>query len=71
MSHYDIDGIKANVRDNATGMYAYAQRQVDRVVSPDARRKAYDQTASFASAKPLLFVREIPSSSPRAPLSPR
>jgi lysylphosphatidylglycerol synthetase-like protein (DUF2156 family) len=41
----------------ARGTWEFAQRQVDRIVSPEARQKSYDATASFAVARPLLFVR--------------
>ncbi|KAF4983454.1 hypothetical protein FZEAL_1183 [Fusarium zealandicum] len=37
-------------RDNASGFIAYARNSVDRVVSPDARQRAYDNTAAFASS---------------------
>ena len=41
----------------ANGILAYGQRQVDRVVSPPTRQKAYDATANFAQERPLTFVR--------------
>ncbi|RKL41213.1 hypothetical protein BFJ72_g5641 [Fusarium proliferatum] len=44
-------------RDNASGFIAYARSSVDRVVPPNSRQKAYDNTASFASSRPILFVR--------------
>ncbi|KAH9884280.1 hypothetical protein F4778DRAFT_774736 [Xylariomycetidae sp. FL2044] len=34
---------------------AYSQRQVDRVVSPPTRQKAYDSTAAFATERPIFF----------------
>ncbi|KAG9497652.1 hypothetical protein J7337_010515 [Fusarium musae] len=42
-------------RDNASGFIAYARSSVDRVVPPNSRQKAYDNTASFASSRPVLF----------------
>ncbi|KAF5563105.1 kinase [Fusarium napiforme] len=42
-------------RDNASGFIAYARSSVDRVVPPNSRQKAYDNTASFASSRPILF----------------
>ncbi|KAF4440134.1 kinase [Fusarium acutatum] len=42
-------------RDSASGFIAYARSSVDRVVPPNSRQKAYDNTASFASSRPILF----------------
>lgn len=42
--------------ETASGFIAYARNSVDRVVSPDSRERAYKDTASFASARPFLFV---------------
>ncbi|KAF5577226.1 kinase [Fusarium pseudoanthophilum] len=42
-------------RDNASGFIAYARSSVDRVAPPNSRQKAYDNTASFASSRPILF----------------
>ncbi|KAF9871732.1 hypothetical protein CkaCkLH20_10666 [Colletotrichum karsti] len=51
----DIHDIKASVKDNAAGVYAYGQRQINRVVSFDTRQKAYGDVSDFAQRKPLLF----------------
>jgi hypothetical protein len=59
------DGVKSSVKDSAAGVFSFTQRQVDRVVSPDTRQKAYSNTSDFAAAKPLLFVRI--SSPPTSP----
>ncbi|KAF4462275.1 hypothetical protein FALBO_10907 [Fusarium albosuccineum] len=40
---------------HGSGFIAYARNSVDRVVSPDSRARAYDSTAAFASARPILF----------------
>ncbi|KAF4962275.1 hypothetical protein FSARC_9628 [Fusarium sarcochroum] len=42
-------------RDNASGFIAYARNSVDRVVPPNSRQQAYDNAASFASSRPILF----------------
>ncbi|KAF5608079.1 hypothetical protein FBULB1_10687 [Fusarium bulbicola] len=42
-------------RDKGSGFIAYARSSVDRVVPPNSRQKAYDNTASFASSRPILF----------------
>ncbi|KAH6994998.1 hypothetical protein EDB80DRAFT_815056 [Ilyonectria destructans] len=44
-----------NVGDKASGLFSYAQSSLDRVVSPSSRQRAYDSTAEFASARPILF----------------
>lgn len=44
------------VSDRASNAVAFAQRQVDRVISPETRQTAYDRTKAFAAARPLLFV---------------
>ncbi|KAL6407898.1 hypothetical protein AUP68_08926 [Ilyonectria robusta] len=46
-----------NVGDKSSGLFSYAQSSLDRVVSPSSRQRAYDSTAEFASARPILFVR--------------
>lgn len=43
---------------------SFFKRQLNRVVSPATRQNAYDATTSFASERPILFVR-IP-----CPISP-
>ncbi|KAH6889769.1 hypothetical protein B0T10DRAFT_561352 [Thelonectria olida] len=49
------DGIAASANEKASTMYSYAQRSIDRVVSPSSRRQAYDVTSDFASERPILF----------------
>ncbi|KAH6975364.1 hypothetical protein BKA56DRAFT_675401 [Ilyonectria sp. MPI-CAGE-AT-0026] len=44
-----------DVGDKASGLFSYAQSSLDRVVSPSSRQRAYDSTAEFASARPILF----------------
>jgi len=55
-----MEGMKTTMKDNAVGVFGFAQRQVDRVVSPNMRQTAYENTSNFAAAKPLLFVRPSP-----------
>ncbi|KAK4153039.1 hypothetical protein C8A00DRAFT_34222 [Chaetomidium leptoderma] len=43
------------VRVAAAILLDFAQRQVDRVVSPESRQNTYSQTKQFAAARPLLF----------------
>lgn len=40
----------------ANDLLAYSQRQVDRVVHPTTRQKAYDYVHDLAIEKPVLFV---------------
>ncbi|KAF4451163.1 hypothetical protein F53441_5862 [Fusarium austroafricanum] len=49
------DSYSETARDNASGFIAYARSSVDRVVPPNSRQKAYDNTAAFASSRPILF----------------
>ncbi|KAK7426430.1 hypothetical protein QQZ08_007025 [Neonectria magnoliae] len=49
------DDMAAVASKKASGLYSYAQRSLDRVVSPSSRQRAYDQTAEFAAARPVLF----------------
>ena len=44
------------VSDLASNAVAFAQRQVDRVISSETRQTAYDRTRAFAAERPLLFV---------------
>ncbi|KAI5917067.1 hypothetical protein F4810DRAFT_94698 [Camillea tinctor] len=46
--------MSAKARARAQDMVAYGQRQVDRVMSPPARQRAYDSVYAFASARPIL-----------------
>ncbi|KAL0932713.1 uncharacterized protein CTRU02_211676 [Colletotrichum truncatum] len=55
-SYSDYNDIKASAKENAAGVYAYGQRQIDRVVSYDTRQKAYSGVADFAQERPLLFA---------------
>ena len=49
--------VRSTVSDTASGMYNRAQRSLDYVVPPSSRQQAYDNTAAFASERPVLFVR--------------
>lgn len=53
-------GIRTTVNDKATEAYSYAQRSLDRVVAPSSRKRAYDNAAAYARARPILFVRRRP-----------
>ncbi|KAF4344328.1 hypothetical protein FBEOM_1722 [Fusarium beomiforme] len=55
MSPSATNSYSETARDNASGFIAYARSSVDRVVPPNTRQKAYDNTASFASSRPILF----------------
>ncbi|KAF6836199.1 hypothetical protein CMUS01_05501 [Colletotrichum musicola] len=52
----DITDLKASARENAAGVYAYGQRQMNRVVSFDTRQQAYGSIANLAQERPLLFA---------------
>jgi hypothetical protein len=52
------NGIATAAKEKGSGMYSYAQRSIDRVVSPSSRQHAYDATSDFASERPILFVRQ-------------
>ncbi|KAJ4423288.1 hypothetical protein N0V82_002015 [Gnomoniopsis sp. IMI 355080] len=43
------------VLDYVNGTLESARRQADRVVTPDARQRAYDAIWSFAQERPILF----------------
>ncbi|KAI0381238.1 hypothetical protein F5Y04DRAFT_86485 [Hypomontagnella monticulosa] len=45
----------STAKAKAGELFAYSQRQVDRVVSPPTRQKAYDWGHGLATEKPLLF----------------
>jgi len=51
------NGNRTKLKADANGILAYGQRQVDRVVSPPTRQKAYDAMTNFAQERPLTFVR--------------
>ncbi|KAH7254112.1 uncharacterized protein BKA55DRAFT_567027 [Fusarium redolens] len=55
MSPAATNSYSETARDNASGFIAYARSSIDRVVPPNSRQKAYDNTASFASSRPILF----------------
>ncbi|CAM1502755.1 Fc.00g075310.m01.CDS01 [Cosmosporella sp. VM-42] len=56
MAHNDPNGgIAAKTHEKASGVYAYAQKSLDRVIEPESRQKAYDTTVDFASARPIVF----------------
>ncbi|KAH7309565.1 hypothetical protein B0I35DRAFT_440236 [Stachybotrys elegans] len=38
-----------------TGVIAYAQSSLDRIMPPASRQQAYDSTCSFAQSRPVLF----------------
>ncbi|KAI0598936.1 hypothetical protein F4775DRAFT_165887 [Biscogniauxia sp. FL1348] len=46
--------MSAKAKARAQDVLAYGQRQVDRVVSPPARQRAYDSGYAFASTRPIL-----------------
>jgi len=52
----NYNDIKASAKENAAGVYAYSQRQMDRVVSQDTRQKAYDSAYNLAQEQPFLFA---------------
>ncbi|KAI0546286.1 hypothetical protein F4679DRAFT_413480 [Xylaria curta] len=47
---------KAKAQSRAHDVLAYAQRQIDRVVSPSTRQKAIESTTAFTSKRPLLSL---------------
>ncbi|RGP63404.1 hypothetical protein FLONG3_9893 [Fusarium longipes] len=49
------DSWQQSQEDKASGFITYARNSVDRVVPPSSRQKAYDNTLSFASSRPILF----------------
>lgn len=63
-----VNGIqmKSSPDSEPNGIFAYGQRQVDRVVSPPTRQKAYDATINFAQERPLTFVRTLSDWTPRS-----
>ncbi|TVY65637.1 hypothetical protein LSUE1_G006975 [Lachnellula suecica] len=44
------------IQQTASGIFAYVQSLVDRVVSPSTRQNIYNNTGSFAKEQPLLAV---------------
>ncbi|KAK2056625.1 hypothetical protein LY76DRAFT_146225 [Colletotrichum caudatum] len=54
--HTNYNDIKAAAKENAAGVYAYSQRQIDRVVSQDTRQKAYGSAYNLAQDQPFLFA---------------
>ncbi|KAK8054529.1 hypothetical protein PG994_009596 [Apiospora phragmitis] len=51
-----VNAPQTKPNSEANGVFAYGQRQVDRVVSPPTRQKAYDATSNFAQERPLTFA---------------
>ncbi|KAI0828758.1 hypothetical protein F5Y06DRAFT_283035 [Hypoxylon sp. FL0890] len=49
------DNVSSSAKARANDLITYGQRQVDRVVSPPTRQKAYDRVYGMASEKPILF----------------
>ncbi|KAK1966353.1 hypothetical protein LY78DRAFT_54935 [Colletotrichum sublineola] len=52
----NYNDIKASAKENAAGVYAYSQRQIDRLVSQDTREKAYGSAYHLAQEQPFLFA---------------
>ncbi|KAK2027957.1 hypothetical protein LX32DRAFT_417139 [Colletotrichum zoysiae] len=52
----NYNDIRAAAKGNAAGVYAYSQRQIDRVVSQDTRQKAYGSAYNLAQDQPFLFA---------------
>lgn len=50
------------ISDTVASLLGFAQRQVDRLVSPESQQRAYSRVSDFAAARPLLFVRPVPCS---------
>lgn len=48
--------VKGTVARGASGLLAFAQRQLDRVVSADARQMTYNAVIGFAQERPFLAV---------------
>jgi hypothetical protein len=48
------------IRQRASGIIAYFQSFVDKVISPDSRKEYYSKIAEFAQDQPILFVRFLP-----------
>lgn len=44
------------VSKTVKSLLGFAQHQFDRVVPPESRQEAYEQTADFAVERPILFV---------------
>ncbi|KAI1076686.1 hypothetical protein F5B20DRAFT_555181 [Whalleya microplaca] len=49
------NGVPSDTKARARSVIAYGQRQLNRVLSPTTRQKAYDSITSFAGERPLLF----------------
>ncbi|KAI1407680.1 hypothetical protein F5Y13DRAFT_124499 [Hypoxylon sp. FL1857] len=50
-----VENVSSSAKARANDLIAYGQRQVDRVVSPPTRQKAYDRVYDLANEKPILF----------------
>ncbi|OHW90096.1 hypothetical protein CSPAE12_11322 [Colletotrichum incanum] len=55
-SHNDHNDIKASAKENAAGVLAYSQRQMNRIVSQDTRQRAYSNAYNLAQEQPFLFA---------------
>jgi len=44
------------IKQQASGLIAYAQSLVDRIISPSTRQNLYNSSISFAKEQPLLAV---------------
>lgn len=54
MSGTSPDSLKSSAEKRASGLLAFLARQLDRIVSPDARQIAYNAIYSFYEERPLL-----------------
>lgn len=45
------------ISDKAGAAISYAQRSFDRVVPPPSRERAYSTASTYASERPIAFVR--------------
>ena len=53
--------VKGTVARGASGLLSFVQRQLDRVVSADARQMTYKAVIGFAQERPFLAVCPISS----------
>lgn len=51
-----VDDLSSSAKARASDLIAYGQRQVDRVVSPPTRQKAYDRVYDLSTERPILLV---------------
>ncbi|KAI1377051.1 hypothetical protein F4677DRAFT_66020 [Hypoxylon crocopeplum] len=50
-----VGDVSPGAKARANELIAYGQRQVDRVVSPPSRQKAYDWVHDLSTERPILF----------------